>query len=149
MLEGGAARFPITAADFKALPNYPDNAAWVLDWDPDELEAPVLGGMRLIVNSSHEVMPELLRSGSSDPRAGLLRSFVTFDVARSLIAGALRNDRFVDEPEAFDDGTVGRMLFELISMCWPGMQLPALQSRSLQDSARLFAELQARFGVVG
>jgi hypothetical protein len=148
-LEGGAARFPITAADFKMMPHYPDNAAWVLDWDPDELEAPVLGGMRLLVNTSHESMPDMLRSGSSDPRAGLLRSFVTFDVARSLVSGALRNDRFVDDPEAFEDGTVGRMLFELITMCWPGTQLPALRSRSVDDASRFNAELQARFGVVG
>ncbi|WP_319450319.1 MULTISPECIES: hypothetical protein [unclassified Mycobacterium] len=148
-LEGGAARFPITAADFKVIPHYPDNAAWVLDWDSDELDAPVLGGMRLLVNTSHESMPAMLRSGTSDPRAGLLKSFVTFDVARSLIFGALRNDRFVDDPEAFEDGSVGRMLFELITMCWPGSQLSSLRSRIVEDSSRFNAELQARFGVVG
>ncbi|TPG34659.1 hypothetical protein EAH80_11280 [Mycobacterium hodleri] len=91
----------------------------------------------------------MLRSGSSDPRAGLLKSFVTFDVARSLIFGALRNDRFVDDPEDFEDGSVGRMLFELITMCWPGSQLPSLRSRIVEDSSRFNAELQARFGVVG
>lgn len=47
----------------------------------------MLGGMRLLVNSGHESIPDMLRSGSSDPRAAVLRSFVTFDVARSLIAG--------------------------------------------------------------
>lgn len=148
-LEGGAARFPITAADFKTIPHYPDSAAWVLDWDRDDLDAPVLGGMRLLVNTSHESMPAMLRSGSSDPRAALLRSFVTFDVARSLIAGALSNDRFVEDPEAFEDGSVGRMLFELITMCWPGSQFPALRSRSIHDACRFNAELQARFGVIG
>lgn len=149
VLEGGASRFPITAADFKSMANYPDNAAWALDWDPDDLEAPVLGGMRLLVNTGHESMPDMLRSGSSDPRATLLRSFVTFDVARSLIVGALHNDRFVDDPETFEDGSVGRMLFELITMCWPGIQVSALRSRSVEDASRFAAELQARFGVAG
>jgi hypothetical protein len=147
-LEGGAARFPITAADFKTIPRYPDTAAWVLDWDSDELDAPVLGGMRLLVNSGHENLADMLRSGSADPRAALLRSFVTFDVARSLVSSALRSDRFIEDPEAFEDGSVGRMLFELVSMCWPGVPAPTLRARSTEEPARFSAELQARFGVV-
>lgn len=147
-LEGGAARFPITAADFKTIRHYPDAAGWILDWDSDELDAPVLGGMRLLVNTSHESMPDMLRSGSSDPRAAIWRSFVTFDVARSLVAGALGNDRFVDDPETFEEGTVGRMLFELITMCWPGAQFSALRSRAVDDPSLFNAELQARFGVI-
>lgn len=147
-VEGGAARFPITAADFKAIAYCPDKAAWFLEWDPTDLEAPVLGGMRLVVNSGHESIPDMLRSGSSDPRAAVLRSFVTFDVARSLIAGALRNDRFVDEPESFEDGTIGRMIFELIALCWPGKPIPAMQSRIGEDAALVNAEIQARFGIL-
>lgn len=147
-VEGGAARFPITAADFKAIAYCPDKAAWFLEWDPGDLEAPVLGGMRLLVNSGHESIPDMLRSGSSDPRAAVLRSFVTFDVARSLIAGALRNDRFVDDPESFEDGTVGRMIFELIALCWPGKPVPSMRSRINDDAALVNAEIQARFGML-
>ncbi|WP_245906201.1 hypothetical protein [Mycolicibacterium palauense] len=135
--------------DFREIPNYPDDAAWLLEWESDELEAPVLGGMRLLVNSSHETLPEMLRSGSSDARSGLLRAFVTFDVARSLVVGALASEHFVEDPESFESGTIGRMLFELISTCWPGAQLSALQARSIDDAARFEAELQARFGVIG
>jgi len=147
-VEGGAARFPITAADFKAVAYYPDKAAWFLEWDPSDLEAPVLGGMRLLVNSGHDSIPDMLRSGSSDPRAAVLRSFVTIDVARSLIAGALRNDRFVDDPESFEDGTIGRMIFELIALCWPGKPIPAMRSRIGGDAALVNAEIQARFGIL-
>jgi hypothetical protein len=147
-VEGGAARFPITAADFKAIAYCPDNAAWFLEWDPGDLEAPVLGGMRLLVNSGNESIPDMLRSGSSDPRAAVLRSFVTFDVARSLIAGALRNDRFVDDPESFEDGTIGRMISELIALCWPGKPIPSMRSRINEDTAVVNAEIQARFGIL-
>ncbi|WML64548.1 hypothetical protein [Rhodococcus sp. AH-ZY2] len=147
-VEGGAARFPITAADFKSIPHFPDTAAWFLEWDSNDLEAPVLGGMRLLVNSGHESIPDMLRSGSSDPRAGMLRSFVTFDVAKSLIAGALRNDRFVDDPECFEDGTVGRMIFELIALCWPGMPIPTMRSRINEDTALVNAEIQAHLGIL-
>lgn len=147
-VEGGAARFPITAVDFSAIPHCPDTAAWILEWDSGDLEAPVLGGMRLLVNSGHESLPDMLRSGSSDPRARMLRSFVTFDVARSLIAGALRNDRFVDSPESFEDGTVGRMIFELISLCWPGKPISTMRSRIDDDVALVNAEIQAHFGIL-
>lgn len=147
-VEGGAARFPITAADFKAISYCPDDAAWFLEWDPADLDAPVLGGLRLLVNSGHESIPDMLRSGSADPRAAVLRSFVTFDVARSLIAGALRNDRFVEDAESFEEGTVGRMVFELIALCWPGKPIPSMRSRINEDAALINAEIQARFGII-
>lgn len=148
-LEGGASRFPITAVDFSQTLHFPDNAAWALDWNPDDLEAPVLGGLRLIVNSSHDVLPDLLRSGSADPRTHAVRSFVMFDVARALVLGALGNDRFVENPGAFEEETVGRMLSDLMTTCWPGVPASTLRSRSVDESSRFNAELQARFGVIG
>jgi hypothetical protein len=148
-LEGAASRFPITAVDFTQTHHYPDGAAWALDWNPDELEAPVLGGLRLLVNSGHETLPDLLRSGSADPRTHAVRSFVMFDVARALVTGALQNDRFVENPDAFDEGSVGRMLSDLLATCWPGVPASALRTRSVDESPRFNAELQARFGVIG
>ncbi|BBY28104.1 hypothetical protein [Mycolicibacterium sediminis] len=147
-LEGGASRFPVTAADFTTNPRYPDAAAWVLEWDPDDLDGPVLGGMRLLVNSSHATLLQTLRSGSADARATAVRSFVTFDAARSLVKGALGSDRFVEDPEAFPDGSMGRMLFELLTLCWPGVPVSVLRGRSIEDPARLDAELQAYLGVL-
>lgn len=146
-VEGGAARFPITATDFTAINHYPDSAAWFLEWDPTDLDVPVLGGLRLLVNSGHPSIPDMLRSGSSDTRAAALRSFVTFDVARSLIAGALRNDRFAEDPESFEEGSIGRMIFELITLCWPGRPISSMRTRINEDAALVSAEIQARFGI--
>lgn len=147
-LEGGAARFPVTAADFTKLPRLPDGASWVLEWDAEELELPVLGGLRLVVNASHEELVDAIRSGTGDVRARLVRSFVTFDVARALVSGALNNDRFVGDPEAYDEGTVGRMLFDLLTAAWPGIPIGALRARGIADPARLDAELQSHLGVM-
>lgn len=147
-LEGVASRFPITLADFSTTPRYPNAAAWVLEWDPDDLDVPILGGMRLLVNRNHEVLLQTLKTGSSDARTATVRSFVLFDAGRALITGALNNERFVENPEAFNDGTVGRMLCELISLCWPGVPAPALLSRSIDDPARFNSEIQAYFEVV-
>lgn len=147
-LEGAAARFPITAADFTTSHRYPDTAAWALEWNPDDLESPVLGGMRLLVNSGHEALLAALRSGNSDARASAVRSFVTFDVARSLVRGGLQSERFVEDPEGFQEGSVGRMLFELLAAAWPGIPVTTLAARALDDPSRLDAELQAHLGVL-
>ena len=112
------------------------------------LESPVLGSLRLLVNLGNESLIDALRSGSGDPRAALIRSFLTYDVARALVHGALQDDRFVASAETFDAGSVGRMLFELIGSCWPGMPVKALAVRRIEDAARLDAELQSYLGIV-
>lgn len=141
-LEGGAARFPITPLNFETS-GLPEGASWKLEWNPEGLDAPVLADLRLLVNSADEALVSALRSGAADSRSAVVRSFLTFDVARALVDGALRNDRFVEDPESFDEGSIGRMLFELLSMCWPGVPVKTLWSRSHEDPTRLQAELQA------
>jgi hypothetical protein len=147
-VEGGAARFPISAVDFTAAPGLPDGATWKLEWAVDRLDAPVLGDVRLLVNANNERLLAALRSGANDATAVVTRSFVLFDVARTLIAGALQNEQFVSEPERFDEGSIGRMLFELLSMYWPGVPIQTLASRQASNPARLEAELQAHLGVL-
>jgi hypothetical protein len=147
-LEGGSARFPVTAIDFGAVMNLPDQALWKLEWTPEALDAPVLGDLRLLVNSADESLLSALRSGAADPRSAAVRSFVMFDVARALVDGALSNDQFVQDPEGFDAGSIGRMLFELISTCWPGIPFKILASRRREDPARLEVELQAHLCIL-
>jgi hypothetical protein len=147
-LEGAAARFPVTPASFAMIARLPDQGVWALEWDPEALDAPVLGSVRLLVNSEAETFIDALRSGGTDTRAALVRSFVTYDVARSLLHGALGSERFVEEAETFEAGSVGRMLFELLASCWPGLPVSTLARRRIDDAARLDAELQAYLGVV-
>jgi hypothetical protein len=147
-LEGGAARFPVSVADFALIPRLPDTAAWALDWDPADLEIPVLGGLRLLVNSNTPRLIAAVRSGSTDAESAVIRAFVTFDVGKSLVHSALGNERFVDSPEEFEAGSVGRMLFELITACWAGTPVGTLRARAIHDPARLDAELQAHLGYV-
>lgn len=147
-LEGAASRFPVTAVDFTAVPSLPDQGSWALEWDTDDLDAPVLAAMRLLVNGNDDSLLQALRSGSSDARATVIRSFVLFDVARTLVESALRDERFVDDPESFDEGSVGRMLFEFLAHCWPGVPVKALRSRIQNEPARLGAELQQHLGLL-
>jgi hypothetical protein len=147
-LEGGSSRFPVTAVDFTAIQRLPDAGSWAVEWDAEDLDAPVLGGLRLLINSSDEALLSALRSGSADSRANVIRRFITFDVARALVHSALRNERFVADPESFEGGSIGRMLFELLAMCWPGMPVKALLARRQEDPSRMDAELQAHVGVL-
>ncbi|TCM39646.1 hypothetical protein EV648_114168 [Kribbella sp. VKM Ac-2568] len=109
----------------------------------------MLGGLRLLVNADDVKLMTALRSGSKDPTAGLVRTFVMYDVSRSLVHGALENERFVEDAEIFDEGTIGRMLFDLLSMYWPEYSVKALAARRKEDPSRLDAELQTRSGVFG
>lgn len=147
-LEGGAARFPVTALDFTDVPGLPTGAAWALEWNPEDLDAPMLGGLRLLVNSGDDALVAALRTGGDDISAVLLRSFVTFDVARSMVHAALANEHFIEAPEGFAEGTIGRTLFELVAACWPATPVPTLVARCRDDPARLDADIQAHVGVL-
>ncbi len=142
-LEGSAARFPMTAVDFKTLSRVPDRAAWYVDWDPHDLDAPVLGGLRLLLNSTHPRIITAVRTGSDDPAAAIMRSVIECDVARHLIRAALDNERFVEAPDVFPDHSVGRMLSDLITMVWPGIPVGTLRTRTLQEPARVDSDIQA------
>lgn len=142
-LEGSAARFPVSALDFSGAQHLPDDAAWKLEWNPEALDGPVLGDLRLLINSGNDTLVSSLRSGAADTRSVATRAFVMFDVARSMVEAALAIDRFVEDPEGFEDGSIGRMLFELIAMCWPGVPFKTLATRRRDDPARLEVELQA------
>lgn len=147
-LEGAAARFPVAAVDFAEIRRLPDTAGWALEWDPDDLEAPILASVRLLINVTDEALIGALRTGSSDTRSALLRSFIGYDVARSLVHAALRSERFVSDPEVFESESVGRMLFELLALCWPGVPVKSLAVRLRDDPARIDAELQAHLDVI-
>jgi hypothetical protein len=148
VLDGSAARFPITVVDFTTIARLPDSGLWALDWSPEDLESPLTASMRLLINGSRAELLALVRSGSVDSRSVLLRRFVTYDVARTLVAGALANDRFAAAPETFEEGTLGRMLYELISLCWPGVPVPSVRRRMIEDAPRLESELQGHLEIL-
>lgn len=141
-LEGNAARFPMAAVDFATLSRVPDGAAWYVDWDHEDLDAPVLGGLRLLLNSAHPRMASIARTSSDDPAAPLVRSLIECDVARHLAQAALGNERFVLTHDAFPEESVGRMLSDLLATIWPGIPIASLRARLLEEPARLDAELQ-------
>ncbi len=144
VIEGAAARFPISAVAFSALPTLDPNAAWTLDWDPTRMDDPVLGAVRLLVNTEHERLRESIISGSEDPGADVVRAVVQFDIARTLIGTALEDEEFVAGVDSYPEGSVGRTIRDLLEMHWDE-SAAVLAARMRNYPRRFEMELQSRF----
>jgi hypothetical protein len=144
ILEGEGSRFPVSAVSFSSLPTLDAAAAWTLDWEPSRLEDPVLGAMRLLVNTDQPRVRDSVVSGSSDPGADVVRALVQFDVARTLITTALRDEMFVESVESYPEGSVGRTIADLLGAHWE--ESPTVLAARMRNFPRQFEmELQARF----
>lgn len=146
-LEGSAARFPVTVLDFGGVPGLASEAPWALEWSPKDLDQPVLGAMRLLVNSDVPVVVTAI-SGGDDPESAAIATMVRFDVARCLIHGALGEEDFVGGARQFEPDSVGRMLQELLERYWPGVGPAALARRLAETPHRFESDLQARTGLL-
>jgi hypothetical protein len=140
VLEGQGARFPMELVDFGASSWLPENAAWFLDWRPDDLDQLVLGGIRLYINARHEKV----RQAVSEQREldFTLKEAMRFDIARAMITSALNNSSFITAPEQFGDDTVGAAIRRLVRALFPDRNLQSLQMASQQYPHRFECELQ-------
>ena len=140
-LEGGAARFPASVLDFAETATLAPAAAWSLEWPPDALDQPALGAIRLLINSRNERLVAAVSSGARDPESEAIRSMIRFDVARTLIHGALSSDEVLEECE-FEPDSVGRMLRDLLEQYWPVTSPRALESMRASRPQRFESEIQ-------
>jgi hypothetical protein len=145
-LEGSASRFPVAVLDFAEVIGLANGAAWTLEWSPGDLDQPVLGSVRLLVNRNHGPVVTAV-SGGDDPRSLAIASMIQFDVARSFLRTALRDDALLGG-ESFEADTVGRMLRDLLDRYWPGVDPSTLRQRMLDMPHRFESELQAGTGLL-
>ncbi|MGH1342095.1 MAG: hypothetical protein ACRBN8_11115 [Nannocystales bacterium] len=128
-LEGDESRFPTEWADFESAV-YKSAAAWALDWDPNDLDCSTLGAVRVLVNQRHERVAALLRERPPSAEALVLWDALRLDVARQLMTGALANDVFMANPNAFGDGTLGATIRRMFVVHFPRESLRALAATS-------------------
>ncbi len=142
-LEGTGTRFPTETRRFGVGNGFPSRAAWFLDWDRDDLSLPVLGSVRLYLNEAHPLMAGLA-AGAADAETARIRETLKFDLARELVTGALANREFLDDPGAFEAGTVGATIRRLCTrVLFPYSSLDELAVRAKRSPSRFAAELQA------
>lgn len=132
LLEGQGPRFPIEVLDF-AHSSYPNDAAWVLHWDPNNLHQTVLGDVRLYLNAKHEHVVHAV--SENKPEYFDLQEAVRFDVARSLIYGALNNKEFLEAPEQYEAGTIGSAVRDLLQFYFPDTPISQIQANSEQPQS--------------
>lgn len=112
-LEGTGARFPIQFADFSEL-GFPAEGGWRLYWKKDDLHSQFMGNIWLLINERHERLRSILSGSAIDPEGKAIRATVNYTVARDLLVGALENDEFLDEGQAFPRGSVGEAIRNLM-----------------------------------
>jgi hypothetical protein len=144
-LEGVAPRFPTEWADFE-LAGLPATAGWALEWDPDALDAPVLGGLRLLLNVRDHRIKAAVEEGSDSPQGQAVRAWIRTDVARQLIVGALGNESFVAAPESYEEGTLGDTILRLIRICFDGEEPRTLARKLDVKPATVNAQILASVG---
>lgn len=148
-LEGVGSRFPVAIVDFSELLGHPDEAGWLLSWNPLDLHQPFMGTVQLLLNKRHLRVVEAV-SAASSAGGSAIRSAVYYDVARSLIRGALDNDEFVGDADSFVQGSVGDAVKSLLGRLFPGESIRGIRNGMreqpdyfdslLQAKLRLFAD---------
>jgi hypothetical protein len=88
MLEGPASRFPTTWVDFGQSSWLHQGAARFLDWAPDELDLPILGGVRHYTKAGHPRVVEAVAAARPDLVQVVIRDAIRCDVSRTLISAA-------------------------------------------------------------
>ncbi len=149
-LEGKGARFPMEVRDFKKQDriNWPARAMWKLDWDPDDLDEPMMGSLRLFLNTSHPAIKKMLEE--SDKESGqYIMKMVHYEVGRLMVTTALRSGEFIENIEEYEDNTVGHMLRLLIkSMARAGDSVENMSQRLRNNPVQFEAEIQSRLHVM-
>jgi hypothetical protein len=143
-LEGDGARFPIEVIDFTTT-SFPHQSGWYLAWDPDDLEQPLLGDVRLYVNSRH---PQIATAVSDiRPETAAIREAVRLDLAQTLVRGVLQNPTFLENPDRYPPGTIGAAVRAMIRLYFEGYTIESVQqltrqphefSAYMQEKMRIF-----------
>ena len=111
-------RFPIDIVDFSSNESgLPGDGGWYISWISEALDQSIYSGMRLYINSSH---PKIIKAVQARPSGNdfedmAILSFLYFDIGRTLITGALKNDEFVNGREEYGGETIGCAIQRLIS----------------------------------
>lgn len=140
-LEGGAPRFPMELVRFRDHAWLPEDALYFLDWDADDLQVPVLGGPRLLLNADHPAARHLIGSPSDEVSTAIME-FLRMELARALLHGSLAASPGLELE--FDKGTTGHALIRLAEYVYPETPLANIREIVLNRPDEFCADLQAR-----
>lgn len=148
-LEGSGARFPMEVRDFEKIGRgrWPSRAMWRLDWDPGALDEPVLGSIRLFLNSSHPMIRQMLDEPGGEA-SKVTRAMIRYEIGRLMVLAALDSPAFVEDPKQFGDDTVGQMLHRLVTAVGRD-SVETIAARRRRDPIQFETDLQSALHVLG
>lgn len=148
-LDGATSFFPVQVADFgQAAWSRPD-AGWCLLGSPMDMQKPFLGSVKLLINSRHVRIAQAVTGPASSRESQAIRSAIYFDVARSLILGALGDDEFIERDGDYPPESCGKVVNDLIRTMFPHDSLPGLRNAATATPEQFGADLQAALRVFG
>ncbi|GEM_PF-718770 len=143
-LDSSQSFFPVEVVDFsKGYWANPD-AGWHLSWNVFFLDQPFLGSVRLLVNAAHPRVVRAVSGNAPTAEASAIRSAIYFDVAKSLIVGALASEDFVERNGDFGEGSCGMIVCAMIHMLFPGDGISGLAAAAAQRPDHFNTDLQGR-----
>lgn len=145
-LEGGASRFPVEVVSFESS-GLPSRAGWRLDRRNRNLNSPVLGAIRLLVNADRERLVRAISEPDRDGETRAISDAIRYDVAKRLIETALNDTEFRDRFPVFPENSVGQALSDLIRIHLGEEGLEGIAAEA-QNRPELFdATIQAALGI--
>lgn len=138
----------VEVVDFGEVGDVESQAAWRVDVDLDDLDAPAGRALELLVNLRHRDVARLL-ADDDDPRARAVQSVLRWDVARQLVDRALDDEGFLAGFGDFAVGTVGGALQALFERWLPELNPQQARERRRRTPGQFEALLQARMEMLG
>jgi hypothetical protein len=140
VLEGSGSRLPVEVADLASqVPGLRAPAArWYILLEDADLHAPLMGKLRVLVNSAQVGTVEQVRGADA-----LTLSLLASDTARRVLGAALRDDEFVDDPAGYPDGSIGSCARNLLALCFPGDSARSVHTLMNADPGRFEATVQS------
>jgi hypothetical protein len=132
----------VEVVDFEASGWLPPRAAWYLAWNNLELNEPLHGSVRLMVNAKNPRVAAAAQNPNHAANAPIV-SMMYYDVGRTLIRGALTSDEFTARPDQYREGSTGWALHGLLRAFFPAESTVGLRGLMDQQPAEFEAELQA------
>lgn len=142
LLEGVGSRFPMEVIDFASTGWLPSGASWYFDLGHFDLEAPVLGSVRLLINRASTEVIAAVTTQDPGPQAQAVRDFIRLDTCRCLLRAGLRDPEFIERAEEYAEDSLGITIRRLARALFPDREFSELVDLQTEQPEQLETALQ-------
>lgn len=129
-LEGSGSRFPMRDCAFSEHHQFPNGAAWHLEWRPTLLHYSFNSAVTLLLNSERKEFLEKIQAGDD-----MLVEQVMSAIAGEICANLLKSDEFVSDDGEYPEGSLGAVARNWLLGSLPGKSLADIKTLYEQSPA--------------